>query len=128
MPEQGKGEHIHILEDNPQVQKTLVRMVETLGYKVTTSSDAKSALKAASQSPVPDLFLTDIILPGGLSGVDFAEMLRMEQPDARIILMSGYPNFEQERMEAKGLDWPMLSKPLDKQSLADAFEKALSER
>lgn len=127
MPEQGKGEHIHILEDNPQVQKTLVRMVETLGYKVTTSSDAKSALKAASQSPVPDVFLTDIILPGGLSGVDFAEMLRMEQPDARIILMSGYPNFEQERMEAKGLDWPMLSKPLDKQSLADAFEKALSE-
>lgn len=126
MPEAGKGELVHILEDNPQVQKTLVRVVQSLGYKVTTSSNAREAMEVVTSDPRPDVVMADIILPSGQSGVDFAEMLQKEQPSAKIILMSGYPNFEQERMEAKGLHWPMLSKPLDKSALADAFRTALA--
>lgn len=83
-------------------------------------------MEVVTSDPRPDVVLADIILPGGQSGVDFAEMLQKEQPSAKIILMSGYPNFEQERMEAKGLHWPMLSKPLDKSALADAFRTALA--
>ena len=117
----GNGEHVHILEDNQQVQETVSKLVSSFGYKVTTSNDVIQALKWAKDHPKTDLYLVDVLLPGGLGGVDFAKQLKVSQPDAKILFMSGYS--ENQLAESNGMpkDQNFISKPFEK----GAFSRAL---
>lgn len=121
----GKGERILILEDNPHVQDAVSRLVQALGYDVSTASDVAEASAWISAHPSADLYLVDIVLPGGQSGVDFAKHLRASQPDARILFMSGHAD---DHLGAdNGLDFEVnfLSKPFDKAALAQSLAKTL---
>lgn len=120
----GNKEKVHILEDNLQVQETVAKLVEALGYTVTTSSDVESAITVANDNPDTDIFLVDIILPGGKSGVDFANYLHETHPNTKVILMSGYP--ESELTETNALTFEFISKPFDKAIISKAIKSALN--
>ena len=120
----GNREHVHILEDNIHVKETVERMVKSLGYTVSTSHDAFQAIEVAEENSDIDLFLVDVILPGGKSGVDFALNLRELRPNAKVLLMSGYP--ETELLKNDELNFNFVSKPFDKSTISKALERALS--
>jgi PAS domain S-box-containing protein len=90
----GKQEHIHILEDNENVQEVVAKIVASLGYQVTTSSNVDQAEAWVQANMGADLYLVDILLPGGKSGVDFAAFLRQIRPRAKMIYMSGFAGDE----------------------------------
>ena len=119
----GNHEHVHILEDNQQVQETVARLVRSLGYEVSTSSDVSEAMAAVQDAPDTDIFLLDILLPGGKSGVDFARELKATRPDAKILLMSGYP--EAELTKNSDLKFEFISKPFDKAAISEAIKIVL---
>jgi CheY-like chemotaxis protein len=121
----GNGEHIHLLEDNPQVQLTVRKTLEALGYRITLSGDVDSALQAVAQGAAPDLVLADIILPGGRSGVDFANELRDKRPGIKVILMSGYPNLTPEQRGVLGRDYEFVKKPFEKGELSRVIRRVL---
>jgi DNA-binding NtrC family response regulator len=94
-----------------------------LGYEVSTSLDAFQAIETAEKNMDIDVFLVDVVLPGGKSGVDFALSLRELRPDARVLLMSGYP--ESELLKNEDLEFSFISKPFNKSTISKAIEKAL---
>lgn len=125
VPQKGDGEHIHILEDNSQVISAVTRMASSLGYAVTSSMTVDLALEAAAQDRSIALFLIDVTLPGGRSGVDFVLELLKIRPDAKLILMSGFPDGELVRDITQSFHFGFLPKPFSRTQLADALAGAL---
>jgi CheY-like chemotaxis protein len=87
----GGNESILVAEDEDAVRVLVVKILGAQGYRVQAAPSGAAALELwREQSGAFDLLLTDLIMPGGISGMQLAEQLRGELPDLRIIYMSGY--------------------------------------
>lgn len=80
--------HILLAEDNDLVARTLCRVLESHGYRVTTASHGQQALEAAVEDP-PDLLVTDMQMPV-MAGAELIALIRLCRPDLPVILMTGY--------------------------------------
>ena len=119
------NETVLIVEDEPALRALVKRYLSRLGYSVleaTTGADALELLRQLRGKV--DLIFTDIVMPGGMSGLDLARELIAEDPKARIIYTSGY---SAEVSGAAGLPTlgGFLSKPYKPEELAIALRKAL---
>jgi len=86
----GNSETILIVEDDLNVQKLAVAVLQRAGYSILTANEAKEALRQISDNSIKiDLLLTDVILPG-ISGNDLAVQARAVQSDLKVLFMSGY--------------------------------------
>ena len=86
----GRGEHILYLDDEEPLVYLCVRLLERLGFRVTGHTRAAEALAAFRADPRDfDLIITDLNMPG-MSGLDVARQLLSIDPDAAIVLASGY--------------------------------------
>jgi PAS domain S-box-containing protein len=109
-------ETILVVEDNPTVRKTVIRQLHDLGYKTVEAENGRSALQLVRDGLTFDLLLTDIVMPGGITGQQLADELRTSRPDLKVLFTSGYTE-----LAANG-DLParkdlLLSKPYRKQDL-----------
>ncbi|MBT3604864.1 MAG: PAS domain S-box protein [Candidatus Latescibacteria bacterium] len=86
----GGTESILIVEDEEIVRSLTQHLLEGWGYQVFVAEDGKSAcaLFEARQGQI-DLLLTDVIMPA-MSGQVLATHLREQQPDLKVVYMSGY--------------------------------------
>ncbi|TLP68087.1 response regulator [Parasedimentitalea maritima] len=123
---QGNGEHIHVLEDNPDVQKVIFETLETMDYRVSLSSNAEAAMQAVTQKPHPDLILADVILPGGQSGLDFARQISILHPGIKIVLMSGYPEGPLTEIALVKEGYAFLQKPMERVLLSQTIHSVLN--
>jgi len=78
---------ILIIEDEVQVRKLTRQMLELEGLDVIEAGDGDSGLRAFTENEV-DLIITDIIMPGK-EGIETILELRRENPEVKIIAMSG---------------------------------------
>lgn len=89
----GQGQVVVLVEDDPGVRALTQKSLTSLGYEVHGAPDAHSGLLLVRELSRIDLLLTDVILPGGMSGPDLAHTARREIPGLRVLFMSGYaPN------------------------------------
>jgi signal transduction histidine kinase/ActR/RegA family two-component response regulator len=87
----GSGETILLTEDEASIRGIMAEALTGQGYVVIEAADGPSALALAASSPaVIDLLITDIVMPGGMTGFELAKALRTQQPSLAIIFMSGY--------------------------------------
>ena len=120
----GAGETVLVVEDNPGMRRIALRQLRELGYRVLDCDRAASALDILQREHV-DLLLTDIVMPGGLDGVELARIARERQPTLKIVLSSGFP---QARVDGNGEllgNLQLLSKPYRKEELAAALRATL---
>jgi signal transduction histidine kinase/ActR/RegA family two-component response regulator len=90
-PEKGRGETILLVEDEPAVQEVGVVTLRRYGYRVLTAASGPEALKVwAEHKAEISLLFTDLIMPGGVSGLQLARQLLHEKPALRILYTSGY--------------------------------------
>jgi signal transduction histidine kinase len=99
-----------LVEDNEEVAAGVAAVLEVFGCKVRHELTADAALEILTEGDTFDLVLSDIQMPGRLSGIDLAESVQRSWPSQRIALMTGYAD-ELER--AKHLGVPILAKPFD---------------
>lgn len=120
---------ILVVEDDEQVRNLLVEVLTDAGYTVISTADGRHALEVAAGTKI-DLLLTDLILPGGLSGVEVASKLSADDPNMKLLVMSGYgADFAEKRLSelfVAGIDEIMLEKPVKPDRLLDAVKRALS--
>ncbi len=84
-------ETILLVEDERVVRKTIGIYLRRNGYRVIEAADGLEALSAWKQyRDQVDLLFTDMVMPGGLTGLELVERLRAEKPDLRAIVSSGY--------------------------------------
>jgi PAS domain S-box-containing protein len=87
----GGTETILLVEDEHAVRLTTRRVLESKGYAVREATSGREALEVwQSHAGEIALLLTDIIMPGEMSGRDLAERLWAQKPGLSVIFMSGY--------------------------------------
>jgi CheY-like chemotaxis protein len=86
----GGTERIFVLEDNAEVREFVVEALRSLGYDVVEAEDGASARAKLNEAGPIHLLLSDVVLPGGTSGPEFAAEFHERYPDAKVLFSSGY--------------------------------------
>ena len=115
------GISLLLVEDNDQVAFALKDILETLNCKVTRMDRGKAAYEwLARQETLPDLMLSDIVMPGEMDGAALARRVQDEYPGLKVLLMTGHA----EQLESLShLGFEILPKPCSAQVLSDAIRR-----
>ena len=124
----GGGETILVVEDNLGVRRLTVELLKMLGYRVLEAGDARSALETLHAGEPVHLVFSDVIMPGGVSGVELARKIKELWPSQKILLTSGFAGMVGETDRDAVLESPMLRKPYSQIELGRAIRAALAAR
>ncbi|HTV87446.1 MAG TPA: response regulator [Stellaceae bacterium] len=122
----GAGETLLVVEDNKGVRRVVARQLHELGYRVIESEHAAEALAALERETI-DLMFSDIVMPGGITGVELARLAQERQPGLKILLSSGFPDARSTGSANFPSDLPLLSKPYSREELAAALRAILNQ-
>ncbi|MGV3493675.1 MAG: PAS domain S-box protein [Ramlibacter sp.] len=86
----GSGETILVVEDDDVVRELALETLSGLGYNVHTATTAAEGVALLNALGRVDLLLSDIGLPGGVSGKQLADAARASRPELKVILITGY--------------------------------------
>ena len=120
------GARILVVEDDPRVRRISVRRLEELGYGVVDVESGDAALNTLGSDPAGfDLVFTDVVMAGGMSGIQLAQEVRRRWPDMKILFTSGFaePTEVASGILTSGADW--LGKPHTLAELAETIRKLL---
>jgi signal transduction histidine kinase len=118
----GGGDRILVVEDDPAVLSLAVDMLDSLGYQVQTATDASGALEVLRKDRSIDLVFSDVVMPGGVSGVQLGLQAVELRPDLKVLLTSGYVG-DSTRIPKNGFD--LIDKPYERSVLAAKLRELL---
>ena len=88
----GKKARILLAEDNNDLRRSITRILELAGHKVSAFSNGKAALTEFTKNPKGfDLLITDILMPGEMQGPMLVDEAKKLSSEIHVILLSGYP-------------------------------------
>jgi PAS domain S-box-containing protein len=124
-PPRGHGERILVVEDDPDVRRVTGERLAALGYVIGEAQDVRAGLTRLGSGEHWDLVFSDVMMPGGLSGVDLVRRLAETMPDQRVLLTSGHADDFDRPDDPRGPGAPVLRKPYSSLQLATAIRTAL---
>lgn len=110
------GRRLLLVEDDPGVAAVAQELLEGLGLEVRAAENAPQALELLSRERF-DVMLTDIVMPGGMTGIELARQGAAKFPDMRIVLTSGYAGDDVDAALSDA-PWPFVRKPYSGEQLA----------
>ncbi len=113
------GRRLLLVEDDAGVAAVAVELLETMGLEVKTADTGAGALEALEAERF-DLMLSDVVMPGGMTGIELARRCARDYPDMRIVLTSGYAGEDVDQALADA-PWPFLRKPYSGEQLAQVL-------
>jgi signal transduction histidine kinase/CheY-like chemotaxis protein len=125
-PETASSGCVLLVEDDDEVASLVGEMLAQLGYEVTRASSAKAALGALANGRTVDVVVSDIMMPGGMNGVDLARELRRRRVELPVLLTSGYAEAAKQAADAEGIR--ILPKPYLLGELAAALQAVRDQR
>jgi PAS domain S-box-containing protein len=117
--------HVLLVEDSDEVAALAEEMVTTLGYEVTRVASAAAALGALADGREIDAVFSDVMMPGGMSGVALARELSIRRPDLAVLLTTGVEASARDAI-AEGIQ--VILKPYRMATLATALEATIKRR
>jgi len=123
-PKKSNHGHILLVEDDDEVAALVSEMLTQLGYGVTRAASAAAALGALADGRAVDLIFSDIMMPGGMNGVELAREIKRRRSDIPVLLTSGYSEVAAHDAEVAGVQ--ILPKPYHIDELAAALKAAKS--
>jgi signal transduction histidine kinase/CheY-like chemotaxis protein len=112
-----------VVEDDEAVASVVVEMLKQLGHHSLHVDSVAGALGVLSSEHPVDLVFTDVLLPGGGSGLDLAREVARRELNVPVVLTSGYGGGVTSRLAAANL--PFLRKPYRIEALKAVIEEAL---
>ncbi len=122
------GESVLVVEDNRDVRALTVKRFERLGYRVVECVTGAEAKEALQNGLAVEFVFTDIMMPGGMTGIDLAKWIAETRPHLPVILTTGFAE------EIAGTDtretepWTILRKPYAQKDLAAVVRKVLEKQ
>jgi CheY-like chemotaxis protein len=107
-----------LVEDDNEVAALTREMLVSLGFSVIHAASPAAALGALANARSVDVVFSDIMMPGGISGLDLAREMERRYPHLRIVLTTGYAE------SATGMEdgrFRVLLKPYSVEALAEAL-------
>lgn len=90
LPETHASSTVLLVEDDADVRRMVQRVLERAGLRVVCAESGREALEHWDRLSPVDLVLTDLVMPGGVSGTDLARALQERSPTLRVVFTSGY--------------------------------------
>ena len=109
-----------LVEDNDELGQATETLLTLFGYRVTRASSAEEAIQFLDAGEGQfDVVLSDVVMPGGMNGVSFAQYLRKNLPEMPIILITGYASHLRDKH-----GFEILQKPCAPDVLLAALRRA----
>ena len=121
-------ETILLVEDEAPVREISSALLRTLGYNVLEAADGPAALAILGQQNNIDLLFTDVVMPGGLNGVQLVRQALQRFPELKTLYTSGYADTAifDKAMLSRGAE--LLTKPYTKENLATKIRSILDRK
>ena len=122
----GQNEHILLIEDDEHVRGSTKRLLEKLNYRITSAENALEGRTRLHEKNDIDLVISDVVLPGGVSGPEFAVELSKTHPSIRTILISGYAPESIVGKTPMENNIPLVEKPFSAREFSQVVRGAFS--
>ncbi len=113
---------ILVVEDDDAVRAIVQAMLEDIGYETEMAATGAEAVNMLSNGVHYDLVFSDVIMPGGMTGVDLAQIIAQRWPEIPVLLTSGYPR---DAVKSK-VAVHILPKPYQQHELASEIGNAMA--
>ncbi|WP_339199616.1 response regulator [Paenibacillus sp. FSL P4-0176] len=120
--------NVMIVEDSKPILRNIKMLLETLSFPIrvaATATNGEEALAALKQEPI-DLLLTDIRMPK-MDGLSLIEQAKIANPDLKVILISGYSDFEYTRKALNLQVFDYLLKPVEREALEEVMGRVIDQ-
>jgi PAS domain S-box-containing protein len=117
-PASDRRGHVLLVEDDKEVAALTRELLTSLGFFVIHVASADAALGALANSRDIDVVLSDVMMPGGVSGLQLAREVRRRYPELPILLTTGYVESVSDMTDG---EFRLLLKPYTIESLANAL-------
>ena len=109
-----------VVEDDEQVRETVSAALRTAGFDIHTAASGDEAMQRIDSGERFDAVLSDIVMPGSLSGVELARRLRLQHPGIGVVLVTGYSD---HAVDVPGVQ--ALAKPYEVHEVVSALKLAV---
>jgi PAS domain S-box-containing protein len=114
---------VMVVEDNDDVRELAESVLQMAGYTVHAAASGEQALALMEQGTRVDLLFTDVIMPGGMNGLELVDKVRRQHPALPVLVTTGYMDELPDRARNPGLD--ILAKPYKHEDLLERVRTAL---
>jgi CheY-like chemotaxis protein len=114
--------HVLLVEDDPEVAALTREMLLELGFTVVHAGGPAAALGALANGRPIDFVISDIVLPGGMNGLELAREIRRRHPALKVVLTTGY---SEATGSMDGEEFALLMKPYSVEGLCEALSARL---
>lgn len=122
----GNQETVLLVDDEYELLEVASTYLEEMGFKVLAATNGEQALRTLDKNPAVDVLLTDIVMPGGINGVELARQVRRVTPQVKVLYTSGFPEGVIADKSGAKLDAPLVAKPYTRDGLARAIGNLLA--
>lgn len=119
-----EGQTILLVEDSDDVRALASEQLSALGYRVIVAASGEEALAKLPGLKI-DLLFTDIVMPGGMSGLELVEKFSELNPTTPVLMTTGY-NEDLVADIPRGTRLDVIGKPYRREELADRVYVALN--
>jgi two-component system, NtrC family, sensor kinase len=110
-----------LVEDDVEVAQATTELLQEIGLQVIWARDGKAALATFERDPTIEMVMSDIVMPGGMSGLDLGRALRQNHPELAVLLTTGYSQYAPQVVEEGFI---LVEKPYHRDVLARSIQRA----
>ncbi|WP_157033820.1 ATP-binding protein [Belnapia moabensis] len=111
-----------VVEDEPPVLEATAEVLREAGWRVLTARDAREAEQLLTTSQAVDVLFSDVVMPGGTSGVELARAAQRLRPGIGVLLTSGYTR---TALGSDAGEFEVLAKPYERAELLARLAAAM---
>jgi CheY-like chemotaxis protein len=105
------GRTVLLVDDNPAILRSVELGLRRRGFLVESASNGSDALAVLASPQTIDIMFSDVIMPGGMSGLELARSSRALRPDLAVLLTTGYAYDLLETLGAHKDEFDLVTKP-----------------
>jgi CheY-like chemotaxis protein len=114
-----------VVDDEADLLEITIAYLAGMGFTSYEANDGASALEVIAKHGEIDLMVTDIVMPGGMNGVELAHKAKALHPDLKIIYSSGFPAEALAEKSMPLVEGPLLRKPYQRAEFAAIIHRVM---
>ena len=112
------GGTVLVVDDEEDLIEVALAYLSEMGFATFEAKDGAGALEMLAQHDEIDLMVTDIVMPGGMNGVELVQRARALRPNLKIVYSSGFPAEALAEKSMPLVEGPLLRKPYQRAEFA----------